>query len=62
MSKLIWKESNKLCFTPGGDPLWECPNCGWEHVYGVENNKAYHTCPNCNNSIKYNWEQEDSNE
>ena len=42
--------------TPGGDPVWCCPECGkGRHVYGVEHNSygrdiADHqwvACPNC---------------
>ena len=55
---LVWKKSNKHYCTPGGDPVWECPNCGFEHVYGVENaNRPKHECPNCKNKIRYEWEE-----
>ena len=42
--------------TPGGDPVWRCPNCGkGKHVWGIEHNSygadvADHqwvACPNC---------------
>jgi rubrerythrin len=46
-------------FTPGGDPLWECPNCREKsrHVYGIEtsNNKSSR-CPVCGMELKYPYE------
>ena len=42
--------------TPGGDPVWECSECGkGRHVYGVEassyqsdvSNQQWVACPNC---------------
>lgn len=42
--------------TPGGDPVWECSECGkGRHVYGVEASTYQHdvadgqwvACPNC---------------
>lgn len=43
-------------FTPGGDPVWECSECGkGRHVYGVEHGTygadisdgQWVACPNC---------------
>ena len=42
--------------TPGGDPVWECSECGkGRHVYGIEassyqrdvSNQQWVACPNC---------------
>lgn len=44
-------------FTPGGDPVWKCSECGkGTHVYGIEansyngditNGHQWVACPNC---------------
>lgn len=43
-------------FTPGGDPLWKCSECGkGRHVYGIEHGSygadvsdgQWVACPNC---------------
>ena len=43
-------------FTPGGDPVWKCPECGkGMHVYGIEHQSyqrdiadgQWVACPNC---------------
>lgn len=50
-----WKEV-KGVITPGGDPCWKCPNCGFMHVYGIENIEGpYNNCPKCGISLKYPW-------
>lgn len=34
--------------TPGGDPYYECSNCGYGRCYGVEHPKPLEdVCPNC---------------
>ena len=47
--------------TPGGDPVWECSECGkGRHVYGVEASTYQHdiadgqwvSCPNCGARMK----------
>lgn len=48
-------------FTPGGDPVWECSECGkGRHVYGVEHGTygadisdgQWVACPNCDAWMK----------
>ena len=35
-------------FTPGGDPYYECPYCGWGRCYGIEHLEPMpEKCPNC---------------
>ena len=52
----VWKRLYGYA-TPGGDPLWECPKCGYSHCYGVEViNGPYHNCPECGIDILYPWE------
>ena len=35
-------------FTPGGDPYYECSNCGYGRCYGVEHGgPPADECPNC---------------
>ena len=48
-----WIEDNKKWFTPGGDPVWICSNCGGgRHVFGIES-------PDCGekmtNAIEVVW-------
>ena len=34
--------------TPGGDPYYECPYCGWGRCYGIEHCEPMpEKCPNC---------------
>lgn len=54
-----WQNNNPEAFTPGGDPSWDCPNCGYSHVMGVESPKRYHECPQCGVKIKYPDEEEE---
>lgn len=51
-----WIKAKGSWFTPGGDPVWECSECGkGRHVYGIEHGTygsdvAAHqwvACPNC---------------
>lgn len=51
-----WVEARGSWCTPGGDPVWECSNCGMgRHVYGIEygtynggiSEGQWKTCPNC---------------
>lgn len=53
-----WVKSKLRVCTPGGDPLWECGNCGCgEHVYGIEtSNNFRRTCPDCGSENLYPWE------
>lgn len=45
-------------FTPGGDPCYKCPKCGYEHVYGIESTTGpYHICPKCKTSVYYPYEK-----
>ena len=35
-------------FTPGGDPYYECSNCGYGRCYGIEHGGLpADECPNC---------------
>ena len=58
-----WIDVKGNYFTPGGDPLWMCPECGEEseeswHVYGVEcQENKMEVCPHCGISLKYPWEK-----
>lgn len=58
MSVNVWKECTENLFTPGGDPVWECPICGkGRHVYGIENaDEPKYICPDCNSDLLYPWE------
>lgn len=53
----IWEEVHENLFTPGGDPVWQCPICkGGRHVYGVENADEVHDeCPDCHTKLIYPW-------
>lgn len=49
-----WIKAEGPFVTPGGDPVWECSECGkGRHVYGVENSSygitdgQWVSCPNC---------------
>ena len=51
-----WVEARGIWCTPGGDPVWECSECGkGRHVYGIEHgsygadvaNGQWVACPNC---------------
>lgn len=57
MSVNVWKECTENLFTPGGDPVWECPICGkGKHVYGIENADEVHDeCPDCHTKLIYPW-------
>ena len=48
-------------YTPGGDPVWECSECGkGRHVYGIEHGTygadisdgQWVACPNCGADMK----------
>lgn len=43
------KDNTQVWFTPGGDSVWICENCGGgRHVYGIENiNEPLVECPDC---------------
>lgn len=42
-----WIAVHGVC-TPGGDPYYECPYCGWGRCYGVEHREPMpEKCPNC---------------
>ena len=56
LKKGKWVKSKESWFTPGGDPVWECSECGkGRHVYGVEHGSyssdvadgQWVSCPNC---------------
>ena len=53
----ICEEVHENLFTPGGDPVWQCPICkGGRHVYGVENADEVHDeCPDCHTKLIYPW-------
>ena len=54
--KKIWEEVHENLFTPGGDPVWQCPVCkGGRHVYGVESPVSYDECPDCHTKLIYPW-------
>lgn len=51
-----WVKAKGAWCTPGGDPVWECSECGkGRHVYGIEHNTyggaiadgQWVACPNC---------------
>ena len=51
-----WIKARGSWCTPGGDPVWECSECGkGRHVYGVEHGSygrdvadgQWVSCPNC---------------
>lgn len=51
-----WVKARGSWFTPGGDPVWECSECGkGRHTYGVEHGTygaeiadgQWVSCPNC---------------
>lgn len=51
-----WIKAPGSWYTPGGDPVWQCSNCGkGRHVYGIEHSTygqdiadgQWVTCPNC---------------
>lgn len=40
--------------TPGGDPYYECPYCGWGRCYGIEHLEPMpEKCPNCEAELKF---------
>lgn len=54
----IWKEVKEPLFTPGGDPVWECPNCGERHVMGIETSYNHtNICNKCGKILYYPWEK-----
>lgn len=51
-----WVKAKGRWATPGGDPVWECSECGkGRHVYGIEHGTygndvadgQWVSCPNC---------------
>lgn len=51
-----WVKASGSWCTPGGDPVWECSECGkGRHVYGIEHGTygsdvadgQWVSCPNC---------------
>ena len=51
-----WVKARGSWCTPGGDPVWECSECGkGQHVYGIEHGSygadvadgQWVSCPNC---------------
>ena len=59
---IVWQEVHESLFTPGGDPVWECPECGFRHVYGIEassyNSYFRNMCDKCHVKIIYPWQVE----
>ena len=50
-----WVKQKGGGFTPGGNPVYECSECGW--VFGshmITPNYSY--CPNCGSKMKHNGE------
>lgn len=52
----LWVKARGSWCTPGGDPVWECSECGkGRHVYGIEHGTygsdvadgQWVSCPNC---------------
>lgn len=56
-----WKDISAGLFTPGGDPVFCCPNCGGDkHIYGIEfTEKYHHECKECRTKLIYPWEDEE---
>ena len=56
-----WIKDNRTWFTPGGDPVWICSNCGGgTHVFGIESTESQpKICPDCGekmtNAIEIVW-------
>ena len=48
----IWKIVPDV-ITIGATPMYECPHCGFKHLYGVEVPVMYHICPQCGVKIEY---------
>lgn len=55
-----WVKAEGSWATPGGDPVWECSECGMgRHVYGIEHGTygagvakgQWVSCPNCGASM-----------
>lgn len=56
---MYWRKSDQRFVTPGGDPVWQCPVCGYTHVYGVEHQYNYaRVCRSCGAELKYPHEKE----
>jgi len=58
-----WVYAKGSWCTPGGDPVWECSECGkGRHVYGVEHGSygrdvadgQWVSCPNCGAEMENN--------
>lgn len=50
----MWRQVKESMVTLGGDPVWECPDCGQgRHVYGIEMNEPLSNCPNCGVELRY---------
>lgn len=56
-----WVKAKGSWCTPGGDPVWECSECGkGRHVYGIEHGTygadvadgQWVSCPNCGASMR----------
>lgn len=57
-----WIKARGSWCTPGGDPVWECSECGkGVHVYGIEHGTygsdvadgQWVACPNCGARMEY---------
>lgn len=53
-----YREVKERLVTPGGDPVYECPICGYRHIYGVEHTTMLEECPQCKTKLKYPWQKE----
>ena len=50
-----WQKVHGYC-TAGGDPVYQCPNCRAEHVYGIEHPDKQERCSVCCQRNLYPWE------
>lgn len=56
---MFWERLSGV-ITPGGDPVYICPNCHdkkSQHINGIETRKIMHECPNCGVKLKYEYEE-----
>lgn len=52
LQKSHWRHVTGVV-TPGGDPYYECPSCGWGRCYGIEHREEMpDVCPNCGMRMK----------
>ena len=62
-----WVKARGSWCTPGGDPVWECSECGkGQHVYGIEHGSygadvadgQWVTCPNCGAEMRKDTDEQ----